>query len=624
MANRSQWTLASRAGTRACLGMLAALALGNSAWAAPDPAAASGTTYRVINLGPGDPVGAYINASGQVAFSITADRDSPPRTIFYDGTGFQDIGTLGGDFARPTALSNSGVVAGQSYNGAHLVRSFVWSRARGMLDLGAIPGNNETWEPAMNNKGVVAGYSTGPAFQYAHAYRWSYSTGIEDLGAFTSGPDSVSQATAINDAGVIAGTSMTPAFDYHAFAWTRATGLVDIDTLGTRYSAPVAVGASGQVAGNYFPASANGRVFIWTRAEGMRDIGSLGFDGAWMNSMSANGQITGVLASDTAYNKGMTWTRESGLINLGTFGGDVSSAVAANTKGQVVGGAATRDDFHAYVWTARTGKIDLNKRLRKPPAGLVLSAGIAISDNGSIVATSNAGLVLLVPVCGCPGTPALGPVNGPDMVQAGTIFDATLAFSADNTASHHLTWSWGDGSGSQAGAVRADPGGGNGTGQHVYTRPGIYTVTAQVSDVAGRTVAVSRKVVVHDGAGTTVGAGGFIAGQVPHKGGQLVPGKANFQFLAPRAQSALPGQLDFQAGTLNFRSRVLRPAGAAGQYAGNGQLNGKAGYQFLMQTVNGRFGLKIWHHDPASKAQVIDYDNLGNGSTLVEGKISAL
>ncbi|HEY0062424.1 MAG TPA: PKD domain-containing protein [Telluria sp.] len=617
---------------RAWLFCLGGLSLAGVVQSAPDVAAASGgITYRVINLGNGDPIGAYINASGQVAFSVTPDRDSPARAVFYDGARFHDVGTLGGAFAYPTGLNNSGVVVGQSANSDNYVRSFIWSRARGILDIGTLAGNNESWLPSVNNKGVMAGYSTGPAFPYAHAYRWSYASGIEDLGAFTSGVDSVSQGNAINDAGLIAGTSSTAAFDYHAFAWTRAGGMVDIDTLGSHYSAPVAVGAKGQVAGNYFAVGGEGHVFIWTRAGGMRDIGTAGFDGAWMTAMSANGQITGVLTSVTDYAKAMTWTREGGLINLGTFGGDVSTAIAANNKGQVVGGASTLDDFHAFVWTARTGKIDLNRRLRNAPAGLILNAGIAISDNGAIVASSNAGLMLLVPVCGCAGTHTVGPINGAALVHAGTPFDAAVSFTADQAGTgHHVIWSWGDGSGDQAGATRAHNGGGSASGNHTFTVPGIYTVTARVTDVAGRSVAVSRDIAVHDAAsGATIGSGAFMSPHLPGKQGRFQAGKAHFVFLAPSAKANVRGQLRFHVGTFNFRSSSLQPAGEGGQYGGVGTVNGKSGYQFRMGAATGRFSLKVWHIDALSKAQVVDYDNSGSnvgaaGSRIIEGKITTL
>ena len=42
--------------------------------------------------------------------------------------------------------------------------------------------------------------------------------------------------------------------------------------------------------------------------------------------------------------------------------------------------------------------VDLNTRLAGAPEGLLLGEGVAISDNGAIVARGNTGLVLLVPV----------------------------------------------------------------------------------------------------------------------------------------------------------------------------------------------------------------------------------
>lgn len=604
------------------------------------------TSYRVINLGAGDPVSAVINASGQVAYSLVTDLDSPVRAWFYDGSSFRDIGTLGGPFARITGLNNVGQVTGISRDRSDKVRSFVWSRRRGMVDLGTLPGADEAWEPAINDRGEVAGYSSGNPLPYPHAFRWAAASGIEDLGAFTSGPDSTSQANALNDDGMVAGNSLTAGLGYHAFAWTRANGMVDIDTLGTTYSAPVAVGAKGQVAGNFFVDGGHTRVFVWTRAGGMRDIGTAGREDAWMVAMSSGGRISGVLLESSPYQRAMTWTRETGLVLLGTLGGDLSHASAANNLGQVVGGALTRaNDYHAYVWSAREGMIDLNGRLRNAPASLRLYSAQAISDNGSIVAGSNAGLVLLTPArsCGCAHT--VGPIVAADMVRTGASVDASVSFAGENPSAKYQTrWSWGDGSGNGAGNVIAHAGGGSARASHSYTAPGIYVVTANVSDQAGNSAVVSRKIVVYDTSqGFAAGAGAFLSPHLPNKHAPLQAGMAAFSFIAPSMTSlkgtGVKGQLHFNVGGFNFISKEFRPTSAVarhGQYSGSGTVNGAGNYQFSMTSVPGkalaegpagRFSLKIWHIDPATRTEVVDYDNGGSGfsatgDSIVSGSIT--
>ena len=614
-------------------GLLAVLALAQSAHAHP-----AATHYRVTNLGPGDLVGEpRINASGQVAFSLAQDLIAPLRSWLFDGSTLHAIVMPNGEFSRVTGLNERGQVVGQTRNTAGEVRSFTWSRARGLIELGAPAGANESWEPSLNNAGAVAGYATGAAMPYARAYRWTLASGMEDLGAFTNGAGSTSQATAINDAGLIAGNSLTASFDYHAFAWTRATGMVDIDTLGTRYSAPVAVGALGQVAGNFFVDGGRTGGFIWTRAGGMRNIGTVGAADPWVVAMSSGGRITGVLGGETLPQRAMTWSREGGLRALGTLGGDASAAFAANNKGLVVGAAATRrNDYHAFAWNAREGMVDLNRRVRHAPAGLVLESARAVNDNGAIVATSNAGLVLLTPTCGCGAASAaghtVGPILAPATVAVGEAVHAAVTFASAGPASaHHVTWSWGDGSGEQAGSTDARKGEGTGRGMHRFGAPGLYTVRATVTDLAGRSVTVSGALVATDrAAGVAGGAGWFASPHAPLPQQPYQAGKGSFRFVAPPADARLKGagagQLQLDAGALSFRSTDLVQVGrqgAARTFAGSGSVNGAGRYQVELVATEagaGRLALAIWRTDPVTGKQVFAYDNR-RGAPIVEGRM---
>lgn len=595
------------------------------------------TTYRVINLGTGEDIApGMINASGQVAFSMAADRDAPLRAYFYDGTTVHDIGTLGGDFARATGLNDRGHVTGVSYNRAGVMRSFVWSKRHGMIDIGALPGAMASWEPVINNRGETSGYSYGDPLPYPRAFRWSWTSGIEDLGGLASGADAISYGRAINDAGLIAGNSLTPAYDYHAFAWTRATGMVDIDTLGNHYSDAVGVSARGEIGGNFFGVDGNTGGFIWTRSGGMRDIGTAGGEGTWIVGMTANGRMTGVITSATVYQRAMTWTRDRGIVLLGTLGGATSNAVAANNNGQVVGGAATAaDEWRAYVWSAKHGMVDLNTRLRHAPAGITLYSAQAISDNGTILASSNAGLVLLVTghACGCNHT--VGPITAAELVTVGTPFDASVSFaSEDRAAKHNVIWTWGDGSGERAGNTLARSGSGSATGSHTFVSAGMYTVTARVTNLAGKSVTVSRKIIAHDQSrGFAGGAGAFVSPHVPNKKALFQAGLATFSFIAPANTSgknaSASGKMAFQVGSLNFRSKEMRPTDKPGQFVGNGTINGAGQYQFSMGAKAGtgkgdgagRVSLKIWRTDPKSGAQLVAYDSQGPGSQTPERKV---
>jgi probable HAF family extracellular repeat protein len=338
-----------------------------------------------------------------------------------------------------------------------------------------------------------------------------------------------------------------------------------------------------------------------------------------------------------------------GLRNLGTLGGSRSAAFAANNRGQVVGAALPAGDteFRAFVWHAKEGMVDLNRRLCHPPAGLTLHSAIAISDNGAIVAASNAGLVLLRPAHAHASAPAAGASVGPivanELVALGTPLNASVSVASEApAASHKVSWSWGDGNTGPslhtgAGKANFDF---SRTGSHTYGAPGIYTVTANVADAAGKTVTVSRQVVVYDpSSASAAGTGAFLAPHWKGKAGMPYGGKARLSFLAPSSSSARVANaragLQFDLGGLHFRSTDLRPVAtsAAGRlFEGSGTINGTGRHKVRLEAVapNGapaRLKLRIWHADPATGREAVDYESLGPagsaaGVALTEGRIA--
>lgn len=603
-------------------------------------AQASDTTYRVINLGSG-PLSTLpkINARGQVAFSMVPASDS--RGYFYSGTAVQDIGTLGGAWTLAIDLNNAGQVAGGSLLANGSEHAFVWSAGSGMLDLGVLPGAANSQAAAINNLGVVTGTSEGAPLVAPRAFRWSAADGIEDLGAYTSGLASFSSGSALNDAGFITGTSETADGKRQAFAWTRTRGLVDIDTLDSDYSDSVDVGARGEVAGSRVPAGSGlYHAFFWTPASGMLDLGTAGGTESFALAMSPGARIAGLINLADGNQRAMSWTRSGGMRKLGTLGGKTSRAIGLNDKGQLVGSASNRkEDARAFVWSAGTGMVDLNTRLRHAPPGLVLDDALAISDSGEIVATSNAGLVLLKPGHGGRYGHAVGPVKAQELVKVGTPVDASVAWvDEDSVGTRSVSWSWGDGSGG-AGKVLESGGAGSASASHSYAAPGIYPVTVTVVDRNGRSTAVSRSVVVAPSGGVVAGSGAVMSPLGAFAKSPLYSGRANFSLIAPAADSARTadgqGKLQFDLPGLNLRSNSLRLLGRQGAqqvFEGSGTIGGRGSYKFRLATTvgaaasqQGRFGLRIWRTDPVTKADVVVYDNQRAGQAagaLVEGVVT--
>lgn len=194
-----------------------------------------------------------VNALGQVsggAFSTTGNplAGLPSHAFLWTpGSGIRDLGTLGGEVSSATALNDEGQVAGSSNTEFGPLRgfpnrarhhAFLWTAAAGMRDLGTLGGRNSD-ALALNALGQVAGNSdtangTDPAAApLAHAFFWS-PTGptagrMRDLGTLAGGMSSA--AAGLNDSGQVVGTSGTSPTSPlpHAFIWTAAEGLVDLN-----------------------------------------------------------------------------------------------------------------------------------------------------------------------------------------------------------------------------------------------------------------------------------------------------------------------------------------------------------------------------------------------------------
>jgi probable HAF family extracellular repeat protein len=453
--------------------------------------AAAQTTYRIIPLSAEQAIPFVdINASGQVAFTELANGVFHAR--FFDGHVVRDLGTLGGPGATAVALNDLGQVTGSASVNADgtLSHAYRWSPRTGMVDLNR-PGQGASSGSDINNKGQVTGAAVfDPATtMYRHAFLWRPQTGMVDIGTL----DLAASGSVINDAGTIAG--WTGGASLHVFRWTRREGMHAITTMYNEFNIANDINAAGHiVGGTAFGFGQAAHAFLWTPREGLIDLGASIADRTEAAAINDSDMVVLNVHNFTDFSHGYVWTRETGLTEIGAGSPQIgTSANDVNNRGQVVGGF----DGRAYVWTRAQGVIDLHARLAGAPEGLVLRAGVAISDTGAIVAQGNTGLVLLVPTAGA-GNDA--PVAGPIQVTGPARAHALLSFSAafkdtDPGDAHKATWAWGDGA-SEAATVSERNGAGSVSGQHTYRSPGSYVVKLTVTDSSGRSSAVQRKVVI--------------------------------------------------------------------------------------------------------------------------------
>jgi probable HAF family extracellular repeat protein len=183
---------------------------------------------------------------------------------------------------------------------------------------------------------------------------------MQDLRTPGDGPSS---AHAISASGQVAGAFSTGAGDVHAFRWTPTTGTEDLGTLGS--DSGTAINARGQVAGTSYGFGAPEgprHGFLWTPSLGMRDVGDLGYAHTSVSAMNARGDVVGVSGKNPYEYHAFRSTVPAGMQDLGTLGGANSSAADINARGQVAGQAATAAGRqHAFLWNHDSRAVELGR-----------------------------------------------------------------------------------------------------------------------------------------------------------------------------------------------------------------------------------------------------------------------
>jgi len=99
---------------------------------------------------------------------------------------------------------------------------------------------------AVNSNGLVTGLSSTSKGRY-HAFAWTKAGGTVDLGTLKGGSESFAQI--VTEDGTIIGTADAPGKRQRAFTWTASTGMVELPSLGGPFDAVLAANASGVLVG---------------------------------------------------------------------------------------------------------------------------------------------------------------------------------------------------------------------------------------------------------------------------------------------------------------------------------------------------------------------------------------
>jgi probable HAF family extracellular repeat protein len=197
------------------------------------------------------------------------------------------LSTLGGNNSYAAGANNRGLVVGWAEDATQdptctlpqvlQYEAVVWSPSFHAQQLPPLPGDSDGAAVAINNSQQVVGIS-GPCADAdgngaAHAVLWQDGTPT-DLKNF--GGTVLNTADAINDRGQVVGFSaLTGNTTLHAFLWTASTGIQDLGTLpGDTLSEALGINNRGQIVGGSCDASFNCRAFIWEKGV-MRDLNTL-------------------------------------------------------------------------------------------------------------------------------------------------------------------------------------------------------------------------------------------------------------------------------------------------------------------------------------------------------------
>jgi probable HAF family extracellular repeat protein len=180
----------------------------------------NGREIHELPLLPGDTSSAAtaINDAGQVAgISGTCDDAigglTAAHAVFWDGGMVTEIPNFGGkEFNTPTAINEQGDIAGfGDHVGDLITEAFFWSKDKGFVGLGFLPGHGFSEAFGINNHRQVVGLSCTAAVTACRAFLWQDGVML-DLNQFVDLPPGIvrlTHAMDINDDGVITGRAIT-------------------------------------------------------------------------------------------------------------------------------------------------------------------------------------------------------------------------------------------------------------------------------------------------------------------------------------------------------------------------------------------------------------------------------
>jgi len=298
-----------------------------------------------------------------------------------------------------------------------------------IIDIGTL-GGPAAGSQAINDRGQITG-SSATASGAFHAFLWSKASGMIDIHR----PGlTVSNGYVLNNKGWVAGVApfSGPTGPLTAFRWTPATGMVDIGSFGT-YSFANAINDAGTVVGYSQGPEPGilGRAFKWTKAGGLQALVDTSSVVSQANDINEAGQIAGSGTDDLSFNdRALLWTPQGAQIDLGADSIVLSYAYRINNKGLVIGQAYdTPGDSRAFVWSREHGILAFGS------AGTDASTATDLNNLGQVVGNLNFRAFVWTRAGGTVDLNTRVPGAPPDFIlyQADAISDSGAILASANT-----------------------------------------------------------------------------------------------------------------------------------------------------------------------------------------------
>jgi probable HAF family extracellular repeat protein len=309
-------------------------------------------TYTVVNLGkygPDVPSIAGINASGEVVGTVNG---SLAVRRFSGGT-WEPVPGVGDIFSVATGINAAGDIVGYHYDSNFNLRAFRYNAGTNTVD-DVAPGDGGTMTVgfAINQAGSIVGYTNSPSGIVA--FRAAPGTPLEVLPALNG---VFAMACGLNDAGQAAGSSLVNSSDVQHAMRVDNGALEAVDIVGfdgaNGFSAACAIDGDGRVGGQA-TRSGQTHAFRFTAAEGMIDLDTFGSPASNVESIAA-GLSVGWYTGADGVARAFAHRDADGSFDLNTRidapGWVLQLAKAVNTNGVIAGDGTLNGDAAAFLLT---------------------------------------------------------------------------------------------------------------------------------------------------------------------------------------------------------------------------------------------------------------------------------